>query len=172
MGLHNEILDFIMPWLRNPYVWAPVYGYILYFMWTRFRWKGIYWCLAFIITFGICDIVSASYLKPFFDRLRPCQDPLLHSFIRDLVACGSGRSFPSAHASNHFGLSFFILFTIGKKYRMAGWLALLWAFSVCFAQVYVGVHYPMDILGGAVLGFCVGWVVATIFNRNIQLFRR
>jgi len=130
---------------------------------------GLYWCIIFIITFGICDVTSASILKPIFNRLRPCNDPELMDGIRQLVRCGIGKSFPSAHSSNHFGLSFFIIFTLGKKYKWVVPLALIWALLVVYAQVYVGVHFPLDILGGFFVGLISAIFTTLLFKKNVSL---
>jgi len=102
-------------------------------------------------------------------RVRPCNDPVLSDIVRDLVQCGSGYSFPSTHATNHFAMAIFIAMTLGAK-RPLLWLGcLLWAGSVSYAQIYVGVHYPLDIIGGALLGIMIGLFTSSFFNNIIKL---
>ena len=165
----NVVFDTIMPWFRNPYFWIPVYAFLLYFSVKKFGRNGLLWCLAFIMVFGIADFTSASILKPFFGRLRPCNDPIVKDYLNVIVHCGSGKSFPSSHSSNHFGLSFFIIFTIGRVYQWLRWPAIIWAVLVVMAQVYVGVHYPGDILGGMIVGLFSGGMVAYFFNKYVSL---
>jgi undecaprenyl-diphosphatase len=89
-----------------------------------------------------------------------------------LANCGTGGGFTSAHAANHFGLAMFLFITL--RPILGNWLYLffVWAAIICFAQVYVGVHYPFDILAGAILGCLVGWGIATIFiKRNGPLIK-
>ncbi|RZL15228.1 MAG: phosphatase PAP2 family protein, partial [Pedobacter sp.] len=74
------------------------------------------------------------------------------------VPCGSGYSFPSAHATNHFGIAVFLILVFYKKWKPILPLGLLWAFSIAFAQVYVGVHYPVDIICGSLLGTLLGFI--------------
>lgn len=168
-GWSNSFFDTVMPWFRNPFFWVPVYVFLLYFAVKKFGRNGLLWCLAFIIVFGIADFTSASILKPYFGRLRPCNEPALQNYIHDLVGCGSGKSFPSSHSSNHFGLSFFIIFTLGQFYKWMNTPAIVWALLVVIAQVYVGVHYPMDILGGLLVGLFGAGLVALLFNKYVQL---
>ena len=104
--LANPLFDVLMPWFRNPYFWAPVYLFLLIWMWQIFRLKGILWCVFFLLTFVFSDALSASVIKPLLHRVRPCNDPSLTYLMRHLVTCGSGFSMPSSHATNHFGLSF------------------------------------------------------------------
>jgi membrane-associated phospholipid phosphatase len=166
----NSFFDGLLPLLRNPLCWIPVYVFLLYFSIKKYGRNGLLWCLAFILVFGLCDFTAASIIKPWVGRLRPCNDPSLLAlgYIRELVHCGSGFSFPSAHSSNHFGLSFFIVFTLGRHFSWIKWPAILWAVLVVYAQVYVGVHYPIDILGGMVLGFIMAWMVQYVFLKYIS----
>ena len=101
------------------------------------------------------------------ERLRPCNDLDLAGQIRVLVDCGSGFSFVSSHATNHFAISFLLISLYYRQWKWIFPLCFLWAFVVSYAQVYVGVHYPFDILGGAALGILigllVGWLEKTLY---------
>ena len=114
------------------------------------------------LTFGCTDFISSSLIKPTVQRLRPCNDPEIKSDVKNLVDCGSGYSFPSSHASNHFGLAVFLIVLFFSKWKLILPIGLLWAASISFAQVYVGVHYPIDILAGAMLGGMIGFIMGKI----------
>jgi len=161
-------LDLIMPWFRNPMNSIPIYVFLLYFSVRKYGRNGLLWCLAFLLVFALADFTSAHLLKPFFGRLRPCQDPILSETIGSIVSCGSGKSFPSSHSSNHFGMTFFILFTLGKQFRWVKAPAWVWAILVVVAQVYVGVHYPLDILGGMLLGLACASFVSVLYHNLLQ----
>lgn len=168
-GLSNPSLDFIMPWLRNPFFWIPIYALLFYFVMRKFGLNGLLWVLALFVVFGIADFSSASILKKYFGRIRPCNEPALQDYIHAVVSCGSGKSFPSSHSSNHFGISFFIIFTLGPFFKWIKFPAIIWALLVVIAQVYVGVHYPLDILGGVVVGFIAAGIVSFLFNKYVPL---
>src|SRR5687768_5358549 len=107
-GLSNSFFDWIMPLLRNRYICLPRYLFLIVILPLNYR-KWGWLCLLFIvITFGLCDFFSASVVKPAFERLRPCNDLSLKAELNSLVACGSGFSFPSTHATNHFGIAMFL----------------------------------------------------------------
>lgn len=165
----NSFFDFIMPWLRNPYTWAPLYLFLLVWMWQTYGKKGLIWSLFFFLTFVFCDSVSASIIKPLVHRIRPCNETQLSFVIRHLIDCGSGFSFPSSHATNHFGLSAFLIFTLGKMYKWVIPFSIIWAVLVCYAQLYVAVHYPSDILVGALLGFGIGVLNASYFKHRFGM---
>jgi membrane-associated phospholipid phosphatase len=158
-------LDDVMLLLRNAATWVPLYLFILLWVIKNARQHAFTFILLSIATFAFCDFVSAGILKPFVGRLRPCYDADVEGVVRGLISCGGRFSFPSSHAANHFGLATFwyfsILFLKGRRWH---WL-WLWAGIICFAQVYVGKHYPLDILGGALLGFAAGKCAACIFRR-------
>ncbi len=90
-------------------------------------------------------------------RLRPCKVLEPSKDMHLLVPCGNGFSFPSSHATNHFAIATFLLLILGKIFRWIKIPLILWAGSISFAQVYVGVHYPLDVATGALLGVLVGW---------------
>ena len=102
-------------------------------------------------------------------RLRPCNDPINALHGRLLVECGSGYSFPSSHATNHFGMSLFLYFTFGSFFKWIKPVVILWAALVAYAQVYVGVHYPIDVVTGACIGSIIGYIVARLFNKLVML---
>jgi len=135
--------------------------------------QGWYWVLFFIVTGMLSDFVSSTLIKGSFIRLRPCHDPSLADKIRFLVSyCPTSSGFTSSHAVNHFASAMFI-FTTFKKVVSPAWVYLfLWAFFICYAQVYVGVHFPLDVFCGAIVGLILGFIPAKIFNNRIGLETR
>ena len=154
--LSNGLFDVLMPWLRNKYFWLPLYVFILAFI--GFHWKRKSWLVLFFLflTFGAGDWLSAGVIKPLVQRERPCRDEQIASQLILRVACGGGYSFPSAHGTNHMGLAVFFFLLFGKIFSKGRYLFFLWAILISFAQVYVGVHYPSDLLAGWLLGSLLG----------------
>lgn len=168
----NAVLDLLAPILRHPYTWAPLYLFLAIFLPWKFGRKGWLWCLGFLITFALSDYTSASLIKPYVRRIRPCNDDLVRKGMHLLIDCGSGYSFPSAHAANHFALALFMSLTLRRHYRWIWFPAFLWAFSVAYSQVYVGVHYPLDVTCGALLGLLAGCITGLFFDRKIGLGKK
>jgi len=170
--LANNLLDAIMLFLRNGIVWIPLYIVLLWWIVRRHKTYAFKFIALSIVTVAFTDYVSASILKPLFERPRPCFDATLQPIIRHIIDCGGLYSFPSSHASNHFGMATFWFWSIfiitGKRWH---WL-WLWAGLICFAQVYVGKHYPFDILGGTLLGWLSGIGSAKIFELWIKAVSR
>ncbi len=166
---HNSLLDFMIPFLRNPVFWAPLYLFLAIFIPAKYRRNGLFWCLAFILTFALSDQVSASLLKPYFHRLRPCHNPWLKDMVHLMVDCGGEYGFPSVHATNHFALGIFTALTLSRQVKWIWPVAILWALIISYAQIYVGVHFPLDVAFGALTGTIVGIITGKIFNRFFRL---
>ena len=83
--------------------------------------------------------------------------------------CPGSGSFTSSHAANHFGLAFFIYLTLKPYLKKWGYLFFLWAATVSYAQVYIGVHYPIDVISGALLGSAIGYFTSLQFNKRFIL---
>ena len=166
----NPYLDFIYPWYRDSITWIPFYVFMLIFMLVNFGKKTWGWLWFAILTIIISDQSSSTFVKNFFSRPRPCRDEFLQFKVRLLLdSCSGGYSFTSSHATNHFAIAMFFSQTlkpfIGKWHQ----LFFVWAASIAYGQVYVGVHYPLDIICGTILGCCIGYIVALLFNKNIGL---
>ena len=166
--LANPFFDSIMPYLRTSFIWAPLYLFLFVFAIFNFRKRGLLWVVLFICTVSITDIISSRFFKEAFERIRPCQDPDFLYHVRLLVKrCSGNYSFTSSHAANHFGMATFFFFTARHMIKKWAWIAFLWAAIISYAQVYVGLHYPFDVLGGALLGILFGLVTGMFFNKRV-----
>ena len=168
--IQNGFFDFLMPYLREKLTWVPFYLLLGVLLIWKYGMKGLWVIIFTVIAFGLCDFISSSIVKPYFDRLRPCNDPVFSEQVRLLITCGPGKSFTSSHATNHMGMAVFIILIFYKRYKWILPVALLWALSVGFAQIYVGVHYPADILGGALLGSIIAFLVFLLYKKISHRF--
>jgi membrane-associated phospholipid phosphatase len=163
---HNDVLDFVMPWWRDKKFWIPAYlvgaGYLVW----KYKLKSIFFILSIALTIGISDTLSSKVIKKTVKRPRPCRNEVLAQDLNLLVHCGGGYSFTSSHATNHFALAVFLITLFGWMKKRWKYLLLFWAASIAFGQVYVGVHYPFDVIAGAMLGALVGWLSARFFSTN------
>jgi membrane-associated phospholipid phosphatase len=162
----NNFLDAVLPYWREANIWVPLYLFFIVFVLLNFGKKGWWWILAAIGTTALSDIISSGIIKGNIMRLRPCQNYEIAHQIRFLVNyCPQSSSFTSSHATNHFAFAMFVVATL-KKHTSAWMYALfVWAGIVCYAQVYVGVHYPIDVLSGGLLGCLLGLFAANSFNK-------
>lgn len=166
----NSFLDHIFPWWRDAATWYPVYLFLFVFIILNFGWRAWTWILFVVINVTITDQLSSSVIKHWLPRLRPCQDPLMHDMVRLIVNhCSGGSSFPSSHATNHFGAAVFFFCTLKSYLKNYAYLFFFWAATISYAQVYVGNHYPTDVIGGAITGSIIGYTIAFIYNKKIKL---
>lgn len=147
-------------------IWIPLYLFLLVFLLMNFRKNSIWWIVFFISTIALTDIVGTYILKHSFERVRPCNNPDFLSQLRLLARCPVGYGFTSNHAANHFGMATFFFISFRHLLKIWTWLIFLWAAAIAYAQVYVGVHYPFDILGGMLLGLAAGYFTGTLFTKQ------
>ncbi|HRH48375.1 MAG TPA: phosphatase PAP2 family protein [Panacibacter sp.] len=166
----NSFLDHNYPWWREASTWYPLYFFLLLFAFINFGFKVWPWVVFFALTLLISDQISSGILKDWIARPRPCNDDVLMSHVHLLLnRCPSSGSFTSSHATNHFAAACFIFYTVRAYFKKWGYLFFIWAATISYGQVYVGVHYPLDIVCGAILGCCIGSLTAYIFNKRVRL---
>ena len=154
-SFHNTFWDYFMSVFTGKFIWIPMYASILYVLIRNYHWKTVLFCLiAIALTITFADQICASVIRPIVERPRPSSEA---SPIADLVYIvngrrGGGYGFPSCHASNSFGLAFFLIFLFRKR-----WLSFFiccWAIINCYTRIYLGLHYPGDLIVGMLLGGC------------------
>lgn len=164
-GMKNAFFDWLMPIVREKKVWIPLYVFIVIFSFTNMSWKSASKLLiGLVLCVMIADMISSQIVKKKVQRLRPCQETLLSYDVAPLVTCGSGYSFPSSHAANHFAIAFFLFFSRKLSSSWIKVVFLIWAGIISYAQIYVGLHYPLDILAGALLGLLSARVAVLLFR--------
>ena len=168
--LINEVwthpyLDSFLAFMRNSFVWTPLYVFLISFFLFNFGKRGGILILFLISSIVFSNIISSELIKKNVKRLRPCNESTLLHHRRTLVQCGTGYSFTSSHATNHFCFASFILLTgVGFIGRWR-YLFLLWAAVISYAQIYVGVHFPIDVIGGCIVGLLSGWLGSLFYHR-------
>ncbi|MCK4569323.1 MAG: phosphatase PAP2 family protein [Bacteroidales bacterium] len=166
-GAHNSFWDFIMFWASDKLIWIPVYILFLFMLWRRYYNKiWIVMIFAALLIF-LSDQISVHLFKDVFLRLRPCHDPSLEGMVHLVNGkCGGSFGFYSSHASNIFAIAVFVISLMRKKEAWAILLILIWAGLIAYSRIYLGVHYPGDVLAGALVGSFLGWMVAR-FLKNL-----
>lgn len=149
-GLQNPILDVLMPFVSRYPNWAPlilgIFGYLIY----RDKRRGILFFLLVAVTVTASDFVSSSILKKAFAVPRPC---ITLPDVHLLTGCSNSGSFPSSHAAN----STVIAVMLGLYDRRFWWFGIPAAILVCLSRLYLGVHYPSDVFGGALVGAAIAY---------------
>ena len=162
-GWHNEVWDGIMWWISGKTTWWPFYLLLLSYLGWKRRWQLLPMVLFIALVITLADQTSVHLFKNVFERLRPCHEPSLQGLVH-LVnnKCGGQYGFISSHAANTFAVAFLTLLWIRKRWFTA--LMLIWALLVAYSRIYLGVHYPGDVLFGGIWGAGCGTLLYFIFR--------
>jgi undecaprenyl-diphosphatase len=169
-GNHSMLFDYIMVFASGKFTWLPLYLLLLYLIIKKFRYFSIPILISVALTLVLTDQLSVHLFKEVFMRLRPCHQPDLQDNIRTIVGCGGQYGFVSSHAANSMGLVSLLFFTYKPMPRWLGAILIAYTIFVMYSRIYLGVHYPFDILGGAVLGFLCGLFISWLLYRAKRLF--
>jgi undecaprenyl-diphosphatase len=168
-SFHSDGLDPIVLQLTQTITWIPLYLLLLYLIYRKDPKNTAWVIVGVMLTILLADQVSSGFMKPYFERLRPCHDPqwvgLLHSYGR----CGGLYGFVSSHAANTFGMATFLTLNLRKKQKGIYWL-FLYAVVVSYSRIYLGVHYPLDVFFGALVGVFsayLSWAIVVLLKRKI-----
>ncbi len=168
-GWGYPYLNEIMIFLSAKWVWVPLYAFFIYLFFRQHGRLGWIPLVGVLLAVTMTDQLTASFMKPFFERLRPCHQPDFRSLIHVVDGCGGKFGFASSHAANAFVLAGFMVWTLPSYYWLR-WV-LLWAFLVSYSRIYLGVHYPGDVLVGALLGLTLAWLMAHFTKRTLWAFK-
>ncbi len=163
-----EALDPFMLAVSGTWIWVPLYAFLLYLLFRHLNTKNAIMAMAWVVVLVLlCDQGSVHLFKEVFERLRPCHEPLLEGQVRLVKShCGGQFGFVSSHATNTFGLAIFIGTILKSKVRWLFPVLLLWAALVSYSRIWLGVHYPLDIIGGAVLGSLIARLLVLVSQRS------
>ena len=164
-GLHADWLDPIMIAITKMWVWLPFYLFFVYLTAKQYGKRCWMIFLAVGLVVLCSDQLSAHVCKPVFQRLRPCYNIDFQELIYLPKGMAGGRyGFVSSHAANTFAIGTFLTAALRKNTKWIGWLLFMWAFLSSYSRIYIGYHYPGDILCGAVLGILIGLIIWKLYQ--------
>jgi undecaprenyl-diphosphatase len=155
-GLHNPFFDSVMFHGTKTVVWIPVYIFLVYLVIRRYRWKAA-WVLLFAALMILLSDQASNLFKDWIARPRPTHEPGLAGIHTVNGYLGGQFGFYSAHASNNFALAVYLIVLLDSPFRYFPTLLLSFAFFMSYTRIYLGVHYPGDILAGWLAGGLLGW---------------
>lgn len=174
--VHTPWLDVVMWYVSWAITWVPLF---LFFCWYAYKKRGKKFLLVMLISIGVCitltDLISVYAFKETVQRYRPTHNTEIGHLVKTVIKPngdeyrGGLYGFVSSHAAN-FGSVTFFLFLFFRRYSAWWYLLFLWLGVIAYSRIYLGVHYPSDLIAGAILGVTVGYFVYTIANRVSKNF--
>lgn len=165
-SLHSTFFDPIMYWVSDKWFWTPLYLLIVFLIIRSYKKRSIFIFICIGILITMSDQLSSHIIKPLVGRLRPSHEPILAGLVH-LSKAGPGGmyGFVSGHATNTFAFFIFMTLILSSKFKWLKYVLLVWAVMVSYSRIYVGVHYPGDVICGALLGSIIGYTVALFYKK-------
>lgn len=161
-SVNSPFLDKVMHFLSMTLVWAPLYVAILIYLGLRYKRKFLVVVLFIAVAITLSDQISV-ILKNSVCRLRPCHESSLQGMVHTVNGeCGGMYGFVSSHAANSFNIALLSLLLIRKTWYTL--FIIVWASAISYSRIYLGVHYPGDVIFGIMLGLLIGWMIFFLYD--------
>jgi undecaprenyl-diphosphatase len=169
-GFHAAWADGIMWYVSGKFTWAPIYAFLLYALYSQYRGKAFYWLLLFLVVcIAMNDQLASTFFKQWVQRLRPTHEPTLLNQVHMVLEPngqpyrGGQYGFYSSHAANMFGLITMFIVLMHPLKRGVKIFLVAWASLIAYSRIYLGVHYPSDVLMGVAMGSGIGYLMAKAY---------
>jgi undecaprenyl-diphosphatase len=161
-GLGSETFDGFWLIITKQYNWTPLFLLLLYLIFNKLGTKQTLYLLISVAILVVLTDQTSNLFKNGFQRLRPCNNPEINSFIR-IVQSRNSFSFFSGHATSSMGVTTFLYLNFKKDFKYL-WLLFLWPLIFAYSRIYLGLHYPLDIISGYLCGVILGFLMFKLYQ--------
>lgn len=167
-SFHADWLDPIMYYVTMTEFWIPLFFFLIYLIFRDHRKQGWLVMAGIVLCILLTDRITSGFMKPYFARLRPSNEPSLTLHLVNGYH-GGHYGFASSHAANTMGVALFTFLLMRRRYKFM-WLMFAWAALMCYTRIYLGVHYPGDILAGTAVGLICGYIAFRFYRWLVERF--
>lgn len=170
-GLHTTFFDNLMWFISGKFIWIPLYLLLVFFLVRKYRINSLWWLLALALVVLFADRISSGLIKPLAQRWRPTHNPAIEHLVHVVNNYrGGSYGFVSSHAANTFAVATLLTFAFQQKW--AKFALIAWATVVSYSRIYLGVHYPGDVICGAALGIAIALAVFYSLRKLLITFQQ
>ena len=163
-GMNCSFLDTLMFWISETWFWIPLYIVLIYQIFRLFGKRGIVIIVTSMLVIAVCDQIASHLIKESVQRLRPSHEPGLNNLLHFVKGYRGGEyGFVSSHAANSFGLATFLFGFFKTRIKWLSFFLVFTAIIISYSRVYLGVHYPSDVIIAGILGVAIGWLTYILF---------
>ena len=164
-GLHNNLFDDVMPWISSTTFWIPFYFFLAYLLYKSIGKKIMSAFICIILLISLSD-QTCGIIKKQVQRYRPSHNVEIQNQVHIVDGYRGGQfGFVSSHAANAFAIAFFLIFLFEDKQNWFKAALIAWAILVSYSRIYLGVHYPSDVTGGAVIGIVYSLLIYKLYGK-------
>jgi undecaprenyl-diphosphatase len=168
---HSEFMDSIMWYISTTTLWLPLYAFFLLYALKQGGWKyALYVVVACVACVALADLISVHGFKNVFQRYRPTHNLEIGDLVKTVLKPngseyrGGEYGFVSSHAANVSAITTFIILSF-KRFSKKWWILVFWAVLIMYSRIYLGVHYPADLICGSLLGISIGLLIYSISKK-------